>query len=144
MAQTFCALDPERSCCLLEPRSRGEVDESPGLAEMGVSMKNRIAVGFAVAGLVIWGSALAAPREQPRISNPVPFPCPPGFRLLENSDACARVSGHVRGESFVRSPRSRSSDSFASSASGRVQLDVRIPVGSIPLRGVVEAEGRGR
>jgi hypothetical protein len=107
-------------------------------------MTKRIGLGFLVIGLAVSGPVLAAPRERPRISNPVPSPCPPGFKLLENSDACARVSGDVRGEGFIRSSQSRSSDSSGTNVSGRVQLDVRIPVGGVPLRGVVEAEGRGR
>lgn len=85
------------------------------------------------------GQAVAAPREKSASSL-----CPPGFAALENSSTCVRVSGRVRADALVGSPRSRASDSFETRASGRVQLDVRTRTEYGPLRAVIRAEGVGR
>ena len=95
-------------------------------------------LALAVFGLAATGQAGAAPREKPASS------CPPGFAALENSNTCVRISGRVRADALVGSPRSRASDSFETRASGRVQLDVRTRTEYGPLRAVIRAEGVGR
>jgi hypothetical protein len=106
-------------------------------------MKSR-AIVVALAILSMAGPALAAPRETSRAENPLPSPCPPGFRALENSSACVRVSGQVRGDAMMNSTRSRSTDGFSTSARGRVELDVRVPIDGVPLRGVIRVDGIAR
>jgi Porin subfamily len=78
-------------------------------------------------------------------SHPTPGSrCPPGFAALQNSDTCVRISGRVRADGVVGSPLRRSSDSFATHASGRVQLDVRTRTEYGPLRAVLRVENRRR
>ncbi|MBZ6074810.1 porin [Microvirga puerhi] len=67
--------------------------------------------------------------------------CPPGFSTLQGSDTCVRVSGRVRAETVIGSPKTRSSDGVRTGASGRVQLDVRKQTEYGPLRAVIRAEG---
>lgn len=104
---------------------------------MELPMERRL-MALAVFGFALAGEAIAAPCEKA-----VP-PCPPGFAALENSNTCVRVSGRVRADALVGSPRSRASDSFDTRASGRVQLDVRTQTEYGPLRAVIRAEGVGR
>lgn len=70
--------------------------------------------------------------------------CPPGFSMLQDLSACVRVSGRVRAETILTSPRSRRSDSFTTRTSGRVQLDVRKQTEYGPLRGVISVQGLHR
>jgi hypothetical protein len=64
-------------------------------------------------------------------------PCPPGFAMLQASDTCVRISGRVRAETVIGSPRIRSSDSYGTHASGRVQLDVRKQTEYGPVRAFI-------
>ena len=93
---------------------------------------NRTPLILSAALLAMGGPALAA------------SPCPPGFVPLQNSDACVRISGRVRAETIVGSPRSRTSDSVTTHASGRVQMDVRKQTEYGPLRAVISVDGIGR
>ncbi|MFL5021657.1 MAG: porin [Microvirga sp.] len=77
-------------------------------------------------------SSLAATGQAQAASS-----CPPGFAMLQASDTCVRVSGRVRAETAIGSSRVRSSDSYRTQASGRVQLDVRKQTEYGPLRAVV-------
>ena len=63
--------------------------------------------------------------------------CPPGFAMLQASDTCVRISGRVRAETALGTSRVRSSDSFETRATGRVQLDVRKQTEYGPFRAVV-------
>jgi len=99
---------------------------------------NRHLTALAVLGLAVTGPATAAPREKPASA------CPPGFAALENSTTCVRISGRVRADALVGSPRSRASDGIETRAGGRVQLDVRTRTEYGPLRAVIRAEGVGR
>lgn len=57
--------------------------------------------------------------------------------MLQASDTCVRISGRVRADSLINSPRKRSSDGFQTWASGRVRLDVRKQTEYGPLRAVI-------
>jgi hypothetical protein len=101
--------------------------------------RQHLVLALAALSLAIPALAHAAPRERARGAA---SPCPPGFAALQNSDTCVRVSGRVRADSVIGSPRSRSSDSFETRTSGRVQLDVRKPTEYGPLRAVIRVENR--
>jgi len=105
-------------------------------------MKVRLAA-LALLNLAMAGPVEAAPpQERMREAAPRVAACPPGFAMLQNSDTCVRISGRVRAEGVIRSPRARSSNGFETDASGRVQLDVRKPTEYGPLRAVIRVEGR--
>ncbi len=95
-----------------------------GAAKLRFMMKHS-RTALALFGLALAGQAQAA------------SPCPPGFAMLQASDTCVRISGRVRADSLVASSRMRSSDSFQSQASGRVQLDIRKQTEYGPFRAVI-------
>lgn len=99
---------------------------------------------LAVSALVLIAPAEAAPRGKPREATSSAALCPPGFAALQNSNTCVRISGRVRAESVIGSSRQRSSGSFDTRTSGRVQLDIRTRTEYGPLRAVIRAEGRGQ
>lgn len=87
---------------------------------------------LAVSSLALTGQAQAASS------------CPPGFAMLQASDTCVRISGRVRGETFVGSSRLRASDSVRTGAGGRVRLDVRKQTEYGPVRAVISVGNLGR
>lgn len=64
-------------------------------------------------------------------------PCPPGFAQLQASDTCVRISGRVRADTLIGSAYDRGSNGAASSAGGRVQMDVRKQTEYGPLRAFI-------
>jgi len=94
-------------------------------------MKRRVLI-LVLTGLAIAGQAQAVSA------------CPPGFAMLQSSDICVRVSGRVRAETVVGSSRLRSSGSYGSGATGRVQLDVRKQTEYGPFRAVIAAGNQRR
>jgi hypothetical protein len=99
----------------------------------------RLAILAASVALV--SQASAAPLERERAPSRQASPCPRGFAALQSSDTCVRISGHVRAETLIGSPRNRSSDAFGTRTGGRVQLDIRKQTEYGPLRAVIRGEG---
>lgn len=100
-------------------------------------------LALAILSFGLAGAANAAPRERaPEATRPVAAsPCPPGFSVLQDNSTCVRISGRVRADTVIGSPRSRTSDSLQTRAGGRVQLDVRKQTEYGPFRAVIRAEG---
>lgn len=100
-------------------------------------------LALAILSLGLPGAVNAAPRERaPEPARPLAAsPCPPGFSVLQDNSTCVRISGRVRADTIIGSPRSRASDSFQTRAGGRVQLDVRKQTEYGPFRAVIRAEG---
>jgi hypothetical protein len=101
----------------------------------------RCLLAFGLVALAIVGPAGAAPRKgsqgAPKVSS-----CPPGFAALQNSSTCVRISGRIRADSVIGSPRTRSQDAIETRTGGRVQLDVRTQTEYGPLRAVIRAGSR--
>lgn len=96
-------------------------------------------VAILLSSLVLMGQAQASPQQ--RETRPAAA-CPSGFAALQNSDTCVRISGRIRAETVIGSPRTRASDSFHTHATGRVQLDLRKQTEYGPLRAVIRAEAK--
>jgi len=114
-----------------EPTGTAPCHDGTGTATLGPVMKWPI-FALAVSSLALTGQAQAASS------------CPPGFAMLQASDTCVRISGRVRGETFVGSSRLRASDSVRTGAGGRVRLDVRKQTEYGPVRAVISVGNLGR
>ena len=66
-----------------------------------------------------------------------------GFFSVPGSETCLRVSGRVRSDYRVVSPRTRAQDTSGFRTGARVQLDARTPTPYGTLRTVVRYDTRG-